>query len=421
MIPAIFASVALLSLAGCVLVVYFVHGKTVGIWMGIQPNVILALLAAIFGFSVKIIFLAGVTIVWWRTLKDGTTLATLHYIWNKGMGESMSETLMAVRQSPRAKWVILVFLGVTAVDIWDGAIMQRSVKPVNANLHQDYESIFHLADHIQDGWTGTVSHGFFGNLIWSNWFDGVARILYHGQLPLEKHNCDGTCYGSAIGAGINATCSQSQQILNPPTTRDDHTVVLFGIQANRTVDSRGAPALQLEHRFVKDMDEKCVATIGVESCVIRSGTVLYDLIHRGKNVSLGTDQFPSLRTLKPNNGDLPNAPNGSNAGPLAGIHSFIDMFLSSKVVLHPVDLGIPTSYMRFKHYGTIDTGYYDPPLANETKNDSCPFRYRNATDDILWQLHDMMFRMAADSVLGERYISPLIKKKYCRILISVRP
>jgi hypothetical protein len=63
--------VALICIIGCIVVVHVANGKIVGTrnpthWVAVQPTVLVALFAAVFGLCVKLIFASGVSIVWWR-------------------------------------------------------------------------------------------------------------------------------------------------------------------------------------------------------------------------------------------------------------------------------------------------------------------------------------------------------------------
>jgi hypothetical protein len=79
------------------------NSQTVSSWK-IEPAVLLAVLSSVWNYSLGVVFGISVSITWWRTASRGTTLESLHYIWNQG---AVLNPISALRSSAAARKVIL--------------------------------------------------------------------------------------------------------------------------------------------------------------------------------------------------------------------------------------------------------------------------------------------------------------------------
>lgn len=170
------------SVIGCILVVYLANRRVISHWMprtpAVQPTVLLTVLTSVFSFTNKGVFLARVAVVWWRAASNSTTLATLHYIWDRGKGTGLTDTWKEIKRAGSVRKVAIAFAVVTVVDLWDGALLQRSIKPVNAVHSRVYLQEAWLPPVIPDRWYGTVDQNDSGGFnisgefvnAWHEWY-----------------------------------------------------------------------------------------------------------------------------------------------------------------------------------------------------------------------------------------------------------
>ena len=390
---------ALVCIVSCIVIVYFANGKVVDEWIpnhrpAVQPTVLLALLAAIFGFCMKLVFATGVTIFWWRNLElPDTTLADLHYIWKKGIGEGFGDTLNALRCKP-ARPLLAVFIIITVVDLSDGPLLQRSIKTIMANHIAQYQSDWQLPSNITEGWAGQIDNTSPATLLGTSALDSTLQDWYLNR-SLISDSCGGVCDGPVQAAGIDVNCSSSEQSLDLTAPQNVNTT-LFSLSFRRIEDSNGEPVLIMNHKFMSAVDDQCKGTIGIETCSIRTATVAYDL-HQDKNKILLANNYsyPRPLSIKSFPGDLPG-PDDTPAGALAALEYFGFYYLQSSGTL----AGFSNGSVSYEPSGTSVQHYMTFDFDDFWKKSCSEVHWVNATDNVLWTLHDVMFRMAWWSKIG---------------------
>ena len=84
--PAMVLAFIMLTCMGASAGVITVSNKqTVESWK-IGPSVLLALLSSIWNYTLSALLGISIVVTWWRNALDGTTLESLHYIWNQAGG-----------------------------------------------------------------------------------------------------------------------------------------------------------------------------------------------------------------------------------------------------------------------------------------------------------------------------------------------
>lgn len=239
-------SAALVCIVSCIFIVFFANGRVVSEWIpnhrpAVQPTVLLALLAAIFGLSMKFVFATGVTIFWWRSLeKSDTSLADLHYIWKKGIGEGFGDAWTALK-CKQARLLLAVFIIITVVDLSDGPLLQRSIKTIMANHMAQYQSDWRLPSNITEGWAGSIDNTSPATLFGTGALDSTLQDWYLNR-SLVGDSCGGVCDGPVQAAGIDVNCSSSEQSLDL-TAPQNVNATLFSLSFHRIEDSNGEPVL----------------------------------------------------------------------------------------------------------------------------------------------------------------------------------
>jgi hypothetical protein len=274
--------VALTCIAGCIVIVHVADGKIVdpgrpARFSDVQPTVLVALLAAVFGFCVKLVFASGVNIVWWRAFdRHDVRLADLHYIFKRGTPEGFKDIRKALN-SKQAKLILAVFTIVSAVDLSDGPLLQRSIRSGLSNHTSEYDSSWTIAPNITDGWAGTIDTRSPAELAGSVDLDLVLQKWYLNRSLEAEGICEGTCNGSLKAAGIDVNCtfSERDEDLTDPQSVD---ATLYSVSFNRTLDAKGVPVLDMTHTFMHEVDQSCKSTIGVASCSIQTANVQYTIL-----------------------------------------------------------------------------------------------------------------------------------------------
>jgi hypothetical protein len=60
-----------------------------------QPTVLLAVSSSVLNVAFTTVLSISVAIIWWRSAIHGTTLAQLHYIWDRGAGYNFISAFIA--------------------------------------------------------------------------------------------------------------------------------------------------------------------------------------------------------------------------------------------------------------------------------------------------------------------------------------
>ena len=192
-------------------------------------------------------------------------------------------------------------------------------------------------------------------------------------------------------------CSSSEYALDITAPASINASV-FDVSFNRTQDSDGHPTLKMTYLYMKAIDEHCNGTVAVETCSIRTATVSYNLLQVGRDIRLLRNSYPKPLSIVPSLGDLPG-PDDSPAGALTALHSLGNSYLTSSVIL----AGLHNGSYGTESEGTLEMEYDEPnPTRQGALNSSCRMLYTNSTDDVLWRMHEIMFRMARAASTGKQ-------------------
>jgi len=213
-------------------------------------------------------------------------------------------------------------------------------------------------------------------------------------------DCVGTCTGPVRGAGVAIECSSTDYIIDLNKLSND-SQPLFKIDFSRDTDDSGLSVLNMRLLYVTGYESSCRAKIATQSCSVRLATVIYSTIRRNTTIALdhtiaSSDQTNYPQTLEIQS-ILANASSVDNlpADALSAIEYFGYYFLQSNATA--VRPGTPGGEISWEPSGVIPRQYTNF-LSN---NDSCALQWDNATDDLIWALHDVMFRLAYASASGK--------------------
>lgn len=196
---------------------------------------------------------------------------------------------------------------------------------------------------------------------------------------------------------MDVQCTSSQQTISL-TDPENEGSILFDISVNRTIDTEVYPVLDIHLAFMEQTDDQCQATIKVQDCRVRTATVAYKVIHQESSLRLDPGNKPSTIHLEPSFGDR-KIPDGSPAGALAALEYFSNYYFTSNATL--IRPKTSTEVYSYETVGSMVRQYAIFPANDTTQHASCGFRWRDATDDLVQSLHEVMFRLAIASAPGE--------------------
>lgn len=147
-----------------------------------------------------------------------------------------------------ARLALIVFVVITAVDIADGPLLQRSIKSVVQRQVEDYYDNWSMISVIEDGNVGEVDYSAPASIFADGSLDILLNKWVRNQTAqtFENATCHGNCSGAMTGAGVAVNCSSSWRDLDIANSSNINAT-LFSVQFNRTVDSSGVAILEMTH------------------------------------------------------------------------------------------------------------------------------------------------------------------------------
>jgi hypothetical protein len=225
--------------------------------------------------------------------------------------------------------------------------------------------------------------------------DKVLKEWYTNTTINTMEKCAGLCTGPVNGAGVVVECSSATHVVDL-TDGSNNNQSLFKIDFSRWTDDSDTSVLDMRLLYAPEIDSQCRATIATQSCTVRLATVKYSVIRKGTSGAFDHTRYPRTLARQP---IIANASSndGAPADTLAALEYFGHYFLqSSATVTQPKT---PSDEYSWEPSGVLSRQY-----ANFLPtNISCGFRWDNATDDLIWALHDVMFRMAFASSYGKSW------------------
>ncbi|RDW58871.1 hypothetical protein BP6252_13347 [Coleophoma cylindrospora] len=388
--------ISCICIGGSIAIICTSDGKMVGNWIdntpSVQPSVLLAIFTGISNTCFGVLLSGGIAITWWRALIKGTTLKELHHIWNKGEWGSVRGWRKAVSSSPAVLKIVIAFVLVSFASLASNPLLQRSCHSVLNEAVSQTLMYLAIPKTIPDGWTGQVDHAAPASL-WASSAMGLALQDWYSnktiQNPYPKF-CQGTCKGTVAGAGISVLCSHTQKYLDL-SSPENANLTLFSINFTRFDDSTGTPTLLMMVIFTSNVDGSCNATINIETCNIHSAIVSYDVVVQNDTMTVDLDSMPMALSLNKSRGDSVSARQDSAAGVLAGLEWMGYYYLQSNATL---DHNNTDGSYSDNTIGILANQYDEFDQADYSSYADCAFQFRNATDDLIKYLHEVVFRFA---------------------------
>jgi hypothetical protein len=361
----------------------------------VQPTVLVAVLSSILNFALAAALSIVVAVTWWRSVFHGTTLAQLHYIWDRGAGCSFIPAFIAGFD---ARKVALVAAVVATVEFVNNPLLQRATHIRTRDISVDEPMMLDLTQRLPDGWTGIIGNGSAITMIGSRLGLSTVQAWWRNDTITSRnipgYYCNGTCEGKVRGAGISYSCSSTTETLDLSTPKNDGSIV-FAINSTMSENSTGVPFLLLTTLHSSAVNDSCVATLSVDTCKIEAGVVEYPVTIQNSTVTLNRDELQDMTVVSTytSAGDLPTAPMGAGAGPLAGLNNFFGFYLYANVT------EVLDTYLKRSTYSgpsMIADLFFDPEASSYDNHTfaTCGLKWSSPTEYVLDSMHDFMFRAA---------------------------
>jgi hypothetical protein len=420
-LSALFLAIICAAISVAIIVI---SNQQVATWR-IQPSVILGFLASLAAAMLVISLSTGVAITWWRSTLDlhGTTLANLENIWNYGPigGSGASGAWFAGRNANK----VAVASVLTAIaSIAYSPLLQRSSHFEAAPISTNTSLNLAILSSLPDGYAGTVDYTSAANITAYNEFALLLQNWYDGNNPttLDQpgYACNDSCTGWVPSAGIQYSCSATQETVDLSTVAANLNFTGFSTSFRRFDDSYSIPTLELTASFISTVNEFCAATLVTNVCEIQSGTVNFpvEIVNTTilpNLVSFNTMNFQPVTSI----GDMSTTKQGAPAGPLAALEWFGFQYLSASAIVGYDN--VTDSYWE-EASGDIalqssDHGNDYPP------NSICQFQFFDPTQPILTSLSEVLFLAAIDADWDPQTIQtfPIIQTTNSLIYKSVYP
>lgn len=377
---------------------YTSNGKIVGKWIpyvpGIQPSVLLAVLAGLSNASLGLVLSGGVTVVWWLSAQTGVSLAELHYISNKGEWSSIRGWWRAMSSGLAVSKVVVVTLLVSTATLAGNPPLQRATHTVRGFSVTEYDWSWNIAQRIPDGFTGSI--GYTYKSLMSNFgFRQILQEWYRNEPIHNRVDHKGNAAGTLIGAGVKIDCVHTSQYFDLSATENANTTI-FGIEFQRVEDIARIPNLMMKTWYPSNIDGSCKATLETANCTIQTALVLYNITIEDASIYLVSGTTPVVQSLQPSLGDSSSAKLGTGAGLLAGMSWFGNEYLHSQV-----DLIHNLTTNTYVSYANGVTGYqYENIGQSELNYVPCQFDYSDPTEDLKRHVHNIALRAAFAAPYG---------------------
>lgn len=421
--PVILACIASLGcLGGAIAIVITSDGKSSSDWLPasfVGPSVLLAILSGVFNACQTLALTGGVAIVWWRAAQKETSWSALHYIWNKGEWK-LNRLWDAIRLDDGGwEWdvirVMLAFALVVAASVASNPLLQQASKAVAEDRRRWERWQWQVQPRIKDGWVGTAESSLATNLSASAELQAVAAAWWLNEaIPsfwadqsespgsrsgnTGKSLCPDLCHADVPGAGVQVSCTTKSTFVDL-TAAENSNATLFNISFHRFVDraENRTPVLRMQVLYSSAVDSSCNATISVDTCDFRSFKVTYPIVI---DYSGGWfDRRHRVRALEPQPSlsDSIDLKDGLAAGPLAGLHWIVHHHLAASAQLSRDTE--PGGYL-VNPIGPMATLFMKRVPDELSHLGACAFEWKNATRNLVLDIHDFMLRMAAAPSAG---------------------
>jgi hypothetical protein len=294
--------------------------------------------------------------------------------------------------------VALVAAIIATVKFVNNPLLQRSTHIRTREIVTNEIMKMDLAQRLPDGWTGTIGNGSAITMVGSRFGLSDVQAWWRND-TIMSHNkpgyyCNGTCDGKVRGSGISHNCSSTTEALDLSKIRNDGSVI-FAINATMSKNSTGAPLLLLTTLYSSAVNDSCIATLSVNTCEIEAAVVEYPVTIQNSTITLNYNELQDMAVVSTyiSAGDLPTAPNGAGAGPLAGLNNFYGYYLYANVTeVFDTDLNRST----YSGPSMIADLFFDPEASSYDSHTfaRCGMKWSSPTEYVLNSMHDFMFRAA---------------------------
>jgi hypothetical protein len=374
-------------------------GQIVGTWK-IEPAVLLAFLSSAWNYSLGIVLARSVAITWWRSALKGTTLESLHYIWDQRAGPNPFYAL----QSSLIAWkVVLLAWLVVSVQIINNPLLQRSTRIGAENIAVQDQLTLDIAPSLPDGFLGTVEIALEAGISGSRNGLSTTQDWWWNKTILTANTtgnqCNGTCTGLVQATGIDYNCSSTTIALDF-SAQENIGQVIFAINTTLTWNATGAPILILTTLRSSAIDNSCTSTIVITTCAIEAAILEYPVQVQNATVTLQQDKLQNATVVSKyvSPGDLATATKGQGAGPLEGLNDFLGNYLFANVTLI-----IDSSRNASLYSGGLiqdlfflpDASYYDASIFHR-----CGLEWSDPTQYVIDSMYEFLFRASVRASEG---------------------
>lgn len=385
--PAILlAFIAVVCMIATAAVVVISNHKPVASW-AISPAVLIAFFSSIWSGSLTLLLTMSIAVIWWRAASHGSSLESLHCIWNKGLG---LKYISALRSNAAACWAVLLSWLVIVAEVAHNPLLQRSTTTRIHQLTTSEDIVLGVAGKIPDGWIGTVVDAAAGSIVtYPNSTTATRDWWLNATITNPGPECDGACQGRVHGSGIDYSCSSTNSTLDL-TSEDNSQLFIFGINTMMTSNSTGAPILSLSTLYSSSIDENCTAVLTSWNCDIQAATVDYPFLVQNSTITLDSENLYPPVIVEPyiSDGDRQTAKEGQGAGPLLGLHDFITSTLATNVslVVHK-DFSVHNGQLISDIFYQFNMSAYNPATVGK-----CRLEWVDPTQYVLTAMQDYLFR-----------------------------
>lgn len=328
-----------LSMLAAFLIVHIADGDAISSWR-ISPAVLLALISSLVNICLGTVLSFGVAVRWWCAVsrERGTTLKSLHLIWERGVGVGLWSALKIGKDARR---VALAALIVAGVKFGANPLLQNALGTERRMIVENIPMRIGVADHISDGLFGTRTGGepsrldtsltHFGAWVlrrtWGNAtvynFPADVTSISEWERICPKDTA-GTCGGFACpfnstcemvvpSVGIKSQCQSSNRTVN---LRDHIGKTIFEINITRA-SAPNDPGLLLHTLHLTDVNEMCLGVLQSTQCLVQAAAVDLRIMLEWSEIKAIFDR--TIKSVINSTGDSLLAPGGTDSGPLSGV------------------------------------------------------------------------------------------------------
>ncbi|KAH7092449.1 hypothetical protein FB567DRAFT_238065 [Paraphoma chrysanthemicola] len=352
-----------LSILAAFLIVHMADGDAISSWR-ISPAVLLALISSLVNICLGTVLSFGVAVRWWCAVsrERGTTLKSLHLIWERGAGVGLWSALKIGKDARR---VALAALVVAGVKFGANPLLQNALATNRVDVVDKMNMTIGMADRIPEGLLARRTNGEeldgmstslrpYGARVLRNWYFNMTAYNFPRNISniedwertCPRNSTDG-CGGYACPAGSICKTMIPSAGIKFDCESSNTTVGLreyFGNPVLNISIARATPpndsALMLRTSHLGEVDDLCTGIIVSNTCLIRAALVQIPITVEWS--AIAAHSMPIPQSTYESEGDHADAQNGTKAGPLSTMGFAIGGFFRTLAILE--DLNTVSSY-----------------------------------------------------------------------------